>query len=58
MYFTVQNLENKWAKSLRLLIKRRRWKNYYISKSSRFIRSFRKKVLLIDADPQANASSG
>jgi chromosome partitioning protein len=37
---------------------RRCWKNYNISKSSRFVRSFRKKVLLIDADPQANASSG
>jgi chromosome partitioning protein len=40
-----------------LLIKRRSWKDNNLNKSSRFLRSFRKKVLLIDADPQA-ASSG
>jgi hypothetical protein len=46
------------GKIIAIANQKERWKNYYISKSSRFIRSFRKKVLLIDADPQANASSG
>jgi chromosome partitioning protein len=32
--------------------------NYYISKSSRLIRVLEKKKITIDADPQANASSG
>jgi hypothetical protein len=58
LYFYGSKFINKWVKSLRLLIKRRSWKDNNLNKSSRFLRSFRKKVLLIDADPQANASSG
>ena len=38
--------------------KRRCWKDHYISKFSRCFGCFREKVLLIDADPQANATSG
>jgi chromosome partitioning protein len=46
------------GKVIAIIIKRRSWKDNNLNKSSRFLRSFRKKVLLIDADPQANASSG
>jgi hypothetical protein len=57
LYFYGSKFINKWVKSFAIAIKRRSWKDNNLNKSSRFLRSFRKKVLLIDAD-QANASSG